>query len=135
MRVRQRYLMPVLAAAATAAGIAAAPPAAADGIDGGGKNHHMLARVMPGLATRQPSRWPNPMSLIRVTWTGCATRAVPWLSLTEARALQSLLARGSSKSPERARIKPLTTNTHAGKAIVTTHMLTSPAISSASATR
>ena len=36
MRVRQRYLMPVLAAAATAAGIAAALPAAADCIDGGG---------------------------------------------------------------------------------------------------
>ena len=48
--------------------------------------------------------------------------------------VQWLLARSSSKSPERARIKPLTTSTHAGKAIAT-HMLTSPAISSASATR
>ena len=36
MQVRQRYLMPLLAAAATAAGIAAAPPAAADCVEGGG---------------------------------------------------------------------------------------------------
>ena len=36
MRVRQRYLMPLLAATATAAGIAAGPPATADCIDGGG---------------------------------------------------------------------------------------------------
>ena len=48
--------------------------------------------------------------------------------------VQWSLARSSSKSPERARIKPLTTSTHAGKAI-TTHMLTSPAISSPNATR
>ena len=36
MQVRQRYLIPLLAAAATAVGIAATPPAAADCVDGGG---------------------------------------------------------------------------------------------------
>jgi hypothetical protein len=36
VRVRQRYLIPLLAAAATAVGIAAAPPAAADCVEGGG---------------------------------------------------------------------------------------------------
>ncbi len=48
--------------------------------------------------------------------------------------VQWLLARSSSKSPARSRIKPLTTNTQAGNAIAT-DMLTSPAINSASATR
>ena len=36
MQVRQRYLIPLLAAAATAVGIAAAPPAAADCISAAG---------------------------------------------------------------------------------------------------
>ena len=38
--VRQRYLIPLLAAAAIAVGIVAAPPAAADCVDGGGAPPH-----------------------------------------------------------------------------------------------
>jgi hypothetical protein len=36
VQLRQRYLIPLLAAAATAVGIAAAPSAAADCVEGGG---------------------------------------------------------------------------------------------------
>ena len=36
VKVRQRYLIPLLGAAATAVGIAVAPAAAADCVDGGG---------------------------------------------------------------------------------------------------
>jgi hypothetical protein len=38
VQVRQRYLIPLLAAAATAVGIAAAPPAAADCVSSSGPN-------------------------------------------------------------------------------------------------
>ena len=38
MKVRQRYLIPLLGAAATAAGIVAAPPAAADCVSSRGDN-------------------------------------------------------------------------------------------------
>ena len=52
MKVRQRYLIPVLAAAAIAVGIVAAPPAAADCVDGGGVT--LCSQGDPRVSNRTP---------------------------------------------------------------------------------
>ena len=59
VQLRQRYLIPLLAAAATTAGIAAAPPAAADCVSSAGPNPVTLCTQGE---TRVSNRTPLPDS-------------------------------------------------------------------------